>query len=120
MAEFFNRRFDHLDPEHLQDLSTLEMEGAIYNYFSQVDDPGFVYARVRLNPTEIVSYIDAATAYNEFAELYKATGDPTLALRKLTNAKIRKAVEEYNEWIVEAGQEDTAFCFAALWTEPFN
>ena len=32
MVTFFNREFNHIDKEGLQEFNTLEIEGSLYNY----------------------------------------------------------------------------------------
>jgi hypothetical protein len=112
--KLFNREFNHLDASFLQDLQTLEDEGALYFQFwlEELNDSRF--CRIRLTPSEIVEYVDAITAFNEFQGYYQKFHDPDLALSLISNVEVRKRVEEYNEWTISIGQDDTAFCFAAF------
>jgi hypothetical protein len=114
MPEIFGRQFNHTDTELLQDLNTLETEGVVYGYKWQDKDSGFVYTRLCLTPAEIIDYVDAATAYEEFERHCQAAGDPSVALSRISNSKIRRRVEEYNEWTIEQDQPDAMFCFAAF------
>jgi len=94
VPEIFNRQFNHIGTELLQDLNTLETEGVVYGYKWQAQDTGFVYTRLRLTPAEIVDYIDAAIAYEEFERHYQATRDPSVALSRISNSKIQRRVED--------------------------
>jgi REase_DpnII-MboI len=115
MFEIFGRQFDYAHAELLQELNTLEVEGVVYAYMWQDEDDDIgAYTRLRLTPAEIVDYVDAATAYEEFLKYYEATKDLSIALNRISNSKIRRRVEEYNEWTVEQCQPDTMFCFAAF------
>ena len=111
---FFNRRFPNLEPHFLDDLRTLEEEGAIYAQFWQEDDNESRFCRIRLTAAEIVEYVEASCAYDEFEALCRKNGDPDIALMKLANHRIRKRVQDYNDWTISIGQEDTLFCFAAF------
>lgn len=81
-----------------EDLITLERESAIYAHFADdakgPDDEGqweFRYYRIPLRPTEIVQYVEASLAYQEFhaavehgagfAEALTAISDPDIAQR---------------------------------------
>jgi hypothetical protein len=114
MPKIFGRQFNHSDVELLQDLNTLETEGAVYGYKWQDKGTGFVYTRLRLSPAEIVDYVDAATAYEEFERHRQIAGDPSVALSRISDSKIRRRVEEYNEWTIEQDQPATMCCFAAF------
>lgn len=114
MVKFFSREFIFTGKELLQDLNTLEAEGAVYNYFWRDVDGRFVYTRLRLTPAEIVEYVDAACAYEEFLMLLNLVDDPSAALSGISDARMRKRVEEYNTWTISINQLDTAFCFAAF------
>ncbi len=107
MVKLFSREFQHLEASFLQDLQTLEEEGAIHAQLGG-------YCRIQLTPAEIVNYVEACVAYDEFEGLYERYGDPRFALEQLTNARMRNRVREYNEWTVSIGQNDTMFCFAAF------
>lgn len=110
----FNHEFHHLDPHFLQDLLTLEQEGAIYTQFWQEESQDFRFCRIRFRPAEIVSYVDASRAYNEFLRHYTLSGDPAAALEQIKDAKIRNQVMEYNRWTESIDQYDTLYCFAAF------
>lgn len=113
MSEIFGRQFYHTDAELLQDLNTLELEGALYAYKWSDEDNEFRYTRVRLTPSETVAYVDAATAYEEFERHFQNCGDPVMSLNRVSNTKIKRRVQEYNEW-AEQNQPEIKFCFAAF------
>ena len=112
--EVFHRQFDNLDTIHYQELQVLEIEGVMYEYLWEEGAGEYVQTRLRLKPAEIVSYVEALTAYDEFEGLYKGSGDPVFALKNLSDSKIRRQVEAYNEWAIAIGQRDTMFCLAAF------
>jgi len=113
MTRFFNYDFTCIEKELLQDLNTLETEGAIYAYLWQDEVQEFVYTRLRLEPPEIVEYVDASRAFNEFLSLKALCGDASLALSRISDERIAARVQQYNEWAASIGQ-DTLFCFAAF------
>lgn len=114
MNEHFARPFRNLDPDHLRDLETLEAEGAIYTYLWSEDDDRFVYVRIRLTPSELVAYVDALSALDQFLGFLSETGNPEMALTAIPDAAARARVVEYNSWSVSEGQADTQYCPAAF------
>lgn len=112
--DMFERQFRHLGPELLQDLQTLEVEGALYSQFWREDVQDFRFCRIRLRPAEIVAYVDAATAYDEFLGHFANLGDPAAALEAVSSPVIRRRVHDYNEWTQSIDQLDTLYCFAAF------
>lgn len=112
--KFFNREFRNLDAPFLQELQTLESEGAIYEQFWREDSAGFRFCRIQFFPAEIVTYVDALTAYDEFERLYQEYGDPDLALSEISDSQTKHRVEDYNNWVFRTGSDDQAFCPAAF------
>ena len=112
--KIFNREFQHLSAHLLQELQTLQEEGAIYAQFWQEDSNDFRFCRIRLTPAEIVDYVDALFAVDEFKGLLQQYGDSSLALAHLSNPQVRNRVEEYNRWAISSGQDEMTFCFAAF------
>jgi hypothetical protein len=110
----FNREFKYLDSAYLQDLQTLRSEGAIYAQFWQDDISDLRFCRIRFTPEEIVAYLDATVAFDEFQGFNEQVGDPSIALAMISDKQIKKRVEQYNEWTVSIGQEDTVFCYGAF------
>lgn len=111
MAEFFGREFSEIDWFYLEKLHTLEDEGCVYDRFWREDLEKFDYCRIQFNPDEIVEFVDAIHAYDEFLEYANEGYSSETALEKISNSKIRERVKEYNEW-AEADQE---YCPAAFY-----
>lgn len=111
MAEFFGREFSELDWFFLEKLHTLEDEGCVYDRFWREDLEKFDYCRIQFNPDEIVEFVDALHAYDEFLEYVSEGYSRETALEKISNSKIRERVKEYNEW----AEEDQEYCPAAFY-----
>lgn len=75
MAEFFGRTFNHLDTFYRQQLRTLEDQGCVYEYLPNESTGQHEYARIQFEPDEIVKYVDALKALDEF-EKYLDQGLP--------------------------------------------
>ncbi|HEV2371856.1 MAG TPA: hypothetical protein VGS19_06775 [Streptosporangiaceae bacterium] len=93
----FNREFSDVLPGLAQALKTLEGEGAIYAEFADTDESGrfsgtFTRYRVKFNPPEIVEYVQAHIAMQEFENSYKLTGDFALPPRSVLAAKALQAM----------------------------
>lgn len=109
----FERDFSNLDNSFIQDLRTLESEGAIYSQFWQDEFCDFRFCRIRLTPPEIVDYVEASEAFNEFSKYLELSNTSKEALNKISNNKIRNRVLKYNIW-AESIEQDTLYCFAAF------
>lgn len=109
-----SREFNHLDSESLQDLHDLEREGAIFAQFWQEDDQDFRFCRIRLTYREIVDFLDASVAYDEFLGFQETIKNSSSALKRISNHTIQHRVLEYNEWATKIGQKDTRYCYAAF------
>jgi hypothetical protein len=114
MVERFERQFNHIDKQHAEELRTLEMQGCIYSQFWREEYEEFAFCRVQFKPREIVKYVDASEAYDEFLGNLESSDSPSEALDDISSDKIRRRVEEYNEWAEEIGQPDTKFSFVAF------
>ena len=90
------------------------MRERFYSQFFQEELNDFRFCRIRFTPSEIVNFVDASAAYDEFEGLYREYGNPEVALDRLSDTRIRSRVEAYNRWTTDIGQVDTAFCFAAF------
>jgi len=112
--KFFNREFEHLEPRILDDLRTLESEGAVYYQFWREESQDSRFCRIRFTPSEIVEYVDALSAFDEFKGLLAGHNNPHIALADISNARIKKRVIEYNEWAAGMGHDYLAFCLAAF------
>lgn len=106
--KYFNHTFDNTSPFLLNDLENLQMEGCTYSNFADIG-----YCRINFEPKEIVEYVEAAKAYNEFLRLYQEYGSPERAINNIKNSRISERVKSYNEWASSIGQE-TQYCFAAF------
>ena len=67
---------------------------------------------------EIIDFLDATVAYDEFLGLQEASKDTSKdsgsALGLISSTAIKHRVIEYNEWATKIGQPDTCFCYAAF------
>lgn len=111
MPKLFNHEFNYLNLSFIEDLYTLEREGAIYAEIYTVETESFELCRILLNPTEIYGFVEASIAYDEFDKNLRINKDPNKALDKISNSVIKARVIDYNNTI---GEEDTLFCFAAF------
>jgi hypothetical protein len=79
----FGHQFIDLVPEFAENLITLEREGAIYSYFAidGTEQPDgtveFAYYRIPCEPLEIVQYVEATIAYQQFHETLARLGAPS-------------------------------------------
>ncbi len=112
-SELFGREFHHLDSHFLGELHDLKQEGALYAQFWREELGQFGFCRIRFEPEEIVAYVEASTAYDEFTGWLERLSDPAQALEKVSSTGIRERVLEYNRW-AEREQPDTMYCFAAF------
>jgi hypothetical protein len=116
-VEAFGRRFRHLLPGLAEDLVTLEKEGALYSHFWHEESKSFRYYRVRLLPAEIVQYVDASAAQQEFGQALRTGASREQALGAIKNHTVRRLVETY-EGFAKVGDEfvplDNRGCFASF------
>ena len=117
MVKIFGREYSHLDPVFLQELRNLSDEGAIYAQFWREQSESFRTCRIRFQPEEIVAYVEALTAFDEFQAQCEIGRDSNRALEAVQSEQIRNRVREYNEWTRSAGQPETQFCAAAFMGE---
>lgn len=106
--KFFNHTFNNTSEFLLNDLETLQREGSTYADFVDLG-----YCRINFKPKEIVEYVEAAKAYDEFLGLKNKYDSAERALDEITNSRIRERAKTYNEWATSMGQ-DTHYCFAAF------
>lgn len=110
----FGRSFPNLDSFYREHLSTLENEGCVYEQQRRDETNEFEFCRIRFQPHEIVEFVDAMTALDEFRE-YEAQGlSPERALNAISDTRIKQRVEEYNEWALSSDSADLAYCPAAF------
>jgi hypothetical protein len=119
----FGYTFESILPDNAQDLKTLESEGAIYSEFANHDADGtftgtFNRYRVVLAPAEIVEYVEASKAAQEFQKAYKRTGDFTGAVLGISEPRFRDRVASYGNYgksrTVEGDIEDIRGCLASF------
>lgn len=118
MVEFFGRTFTQLGSFYQQHLQTLENQGCVYEYLPNDSTGQHEYARIRFEPDEIVKYVDALKAFDEFQKHVDRGLSPEDALDNISNGKIKRRVKEYNEWVREdQGADNQAYCPAAFMGE---
>lgn len=119
--EAFGYKFTNLYPGLASDLVTLEKEGAIYvqHYDKSIDK--FNHYKVKLLPKEIVEYVQAYVAQEEFHEGLKKYKDFDKALDNVSNKKIVERVKSYDEFTERKMGEKLPVslkgCFASFLTE---
>lgn len=114
MPELFGREFNNLDDVFLDDLQTLERESCIYTQFWRDKEESFSFCRVKFEPDEIVQYVDAISAYNEYAGYVEGGLERNEALENISYDKYISQVREYNEWAQEVDQPGTMYSLAAF------
>jgi len=116
MIDVFGQRFEHL-PSFEAELQSLSLEGAIYNYLWNEEDHEFRQTRIRFRPDELVKYVDAMRALDEF---YSARGsglNKEAALDRVSSTEIRVRVRAYNEWATANNYIYQLYCPAAFMGE---
>jgi len=104
--EAFGHKFKGLLPGHAEDLITLEKEGALYVEHFDKESKKFNYYRIKFLPKEIVEYVEAQVAQQEFFEgMEKFNGDFDKALGNITNKKIAERVRTYESCVIKDGKE---------------
>jgi hypothetical protein len=99
----FNTVFRDLLAGHAQDLKTLEDEGTVYHEFADSDDNGqftgsFTRYRIKFTPAEIVEYVQAMIAMQQFDEALGRTGDLTAAVLAINDERFRERVASYHNY----------------------
>jgi hypothetical protein len=113
MIDIFGHRFEHLPSELEAALQSLSLESAIYSYLWNEDDHEFWQTRVRFRPDELVAYIDAMRALEEFYAASASGISAEVALDRISNREIRARVHSYNDWAA-ANSLDQLYCPAAF------
>jgi hypothetical protein len=72
----FDYNFRHLPSEHLEDLTNLLREGAVYGFFCFEDTQESHSCRIPFSASEIADYVKASIAYDEFLGHMTDLGDP--------------------------------------------
>jgi len=83
---------------NIEDLITLERDGAIYSHFWHEESQAFRYYRIRLLPKEIFEYVEAQLARQEFIKATMDGADLEGALAAISNAEIRERVRSYGNY----------------------
>jgi hypothetical protein len=132
----FGHHFVDLAPEFAENLITLEREGAIYSYFAidgteQPDGTAeFAYYRIPFELREIVLYVEATVAYQQFHETLASLGAPSefsreewleLGLTAITDPDIRQRVREYGDYgksrLRDGSTYDNRGCHASFYAD---
>lgn len=121
----FGHHFKDIPSSLAEELITLEREGAIYSHFADTikgpDANGnweFRYYRIRLQPAEIVGYVEAVLAHTRFDAAVASGADFDEALAAIDNAGIAKRVREYGDVTLEDGSTlDIRGCPASFYPE---
>jgi hypothetical protein len=96
-ATIFGHRFVDL-PGLIEDLITLEKEGAIYSHFWDEDAQTFRYYRIPFLPPEIYQYVEAHVAKQEFDQAIASGATFEEALRAISNPEIAQRVRSYGNY----------------------
>lgn len=121
--EAFNHNFEGILRGHAQNLKTLEIEGAIYSEFADRDESGeflgtFTRYRVKFTPAEIVEYVQAHIAAQEFREGRRRTRDFTAAVLSIREPRFRERVTSYGQYgrsrNANGDVDDIRGCFASF------
>ena len=99
----FQYTFEDILPDIALDLKTLEEEGALYSEFADLDEDGtflgtFTRYRVKLTPAELVEFVQATLAAQEFQKVRKQTGDFTAAVLAIKEQRFRDRVASYGNY----------------------
>lgn len=108
MKNPFGKDLYQLDEEFLREAYELDSTGSI-----TIEDGEGGY-RVTLTPEERDEYVAALSAFDEFLGHLRVHERADVALAKVSDARMRTRVHEYNDWTVQADQIDTMYCFAAF------
>ena len=117
MVEYFDTEFNNIGRPLAKDLQTLEDQGCTYVQFWRKEIEEFGFCRVQFEPGEIVEYVDAMRAYDEYRGNVDQGYKRDEALKKISSAKFRRRVEKYNEWTEKEGQPETKYSPAAFYGE---
>jgi REase_DpnII-MboI len=122
----FGHTFEDILPENGQTLKTLESEGAVYSEFADETAAGsftgsFTRYRIEFTPAEIVEYVEASKAAQEFQKALKLTRDFTAAVLGISEPRFRNRVASYGNYgrsRTEQGEvEDIRGCLASFMGE---
>lgn len=114
MPRLFNREFNHISEHHLEDLRNLQEQGCVYTQLWNDELDKFAFCRIQFEPHEIVSYVDALTAYDEFLSYREDGISQEEALEEISSPSVKARVREYNDWIEEVDSGAAPYCLAAF------
>jgi len=95
-------------------LQSLSLESAIYGYLWNDEDHAFWQTRIRLRPDELVRYVDAMRALDQFYSAMDSGLNGDAALDRVSSREIRARVRAYNEWAAASNYLDQLYCPAAF------
>ncbi|MFP5020835.1 PD-(D/E)XK nuclease domain-containing protein [Pseudonocardia phyllosphaerae] len=95
MFSAFGRDFYHIDDHHKSELESLEFDGTITSQQFVEDLDDFALVRFRLTPSEIIRYVDAMQAYDEWIQGVKDGLDDDSALSRIANRQVRIEAATY-------------------------
>src|SRR5262245_50572692 len=96
-ATIFGHRFADL-PDLIEDLVTLEKEGAIYSHFWDEEAQIFRYYRIPFLPAEIFQYVEAHIAKQQFDNAVAEGATFDEGLRAISNADIAQRVRSFDNY----------------------
>lgn len=96
-VEVFGHKFRDL-PGIVEDLITLEREGAIYSHFWDENSEIFRYYHVKFLPLEIFQYVESHIAKQEFDKAIDQGVNFEEALGYISNPKIAERVRSYGDY----------------------
>lgn len=96
-AEVFGHKFSDL-PGLIEDLITLEKEGAIYAHFWDEQLQSFRYNRIKFLPKEIYQYVEAHIAKREFDNAMENAASFEEALSVISDPEIAERVRSYGNF----------------------
>lgn len=114
MIDVFGQRFERLSPELEAELQSLSLESAIYSYLWNEEDHEFRQTRIRFRPDELVKYVNAMKALDEFYSAKDSGLNGKAALDRVSNREVRARVRAYNEWATANNHLAQLYCPAAF------
>lgn len=116
--EVFGHRFVDL-PGIIEDLITLQKEGAVYSHFWDEKTDTFRYYRIPLLPEELYQYVESQIAKQEFDRAIHAGADFGKALAAISNHRIADRVSSYGNYgctnLRDGTQVDLRGCSASFY-----
>ena len=119
----FQFTFEDVLLGNAEDLKTLESEAAIYAEFADYNEDGkflgtFTRYRIQFTPPEIVEYVQAHIAEQEYLKALRLTDDFTAAVLAVSDPRFRQRVAAYNQYgksrLSGGGTIDNRGCLASF------